>query len=90
MNGLGYEALSKGKHDEAIAIFKSNAEANPNSANCYDSLADGYAEANRWQDALMASERALALVDRFNLPNRDYFERQVKKWNEKLKPQAPP
>ena len=34
INSLGYAALSEGKTQDAIALFKRNVEANPNSAKC--------------------------------------------------------
>jgi len=84
MNGLAYAALSQGKHDEAIAIFKNIADANPHSANAYDGLADGYAGAKQWREAVTAAERALALAIQFDLPNRAYFETQSKKMKDAL------
>lgn len=85
INSLGYAALSDGKNQDAIALFKRNVEANANSANAYDSLADGYAKAERWKDAAHASDRALALAIEFDHPNRSHFVEQVKKMNDRLK-----
>jgi predicted Zn-dependent protease len=82
---LGYAALSEGKTQDAIALFKRNVEGNPNSANAYDSLADGYAKAGMWKDAARASDRAVALATEFNHPNLPYFIGQAKKMNERLK-----
>ena len=42
INALGYEYISKGKIDEAIALFKLNLEEHPESSNVYDSLGEGY------------------------------------------------
>ncbi len=85
INDLGYAALSGGKTQDAIALFKRNAEANPNSANAYDSLADGYAEAGMWKDAARAAERAVALATQFDHPRRSYFIQQARKMNDRLK-----
>lgn len=85
INSLGYAALSGGKTQDAIALFKRNVEANPNSANAYDSLADGYAKAGMWKDAARASDRAVALATEFDHPNRSYFIEQARKMNERLK-----
>ncbi len=41
-NVLGYRLLQQEKYAEAIAIFKLNVEANPESSNAYDSLAEAY------------------------------------------------
>ena len=42
LNGLGYGLLRAKKLPEAIAMFKLNAEFNPQSWNVYDSLGDAY------------------------------------------------
>ena len=85
INDFGYAALSQGKTQDAIGLFKRNVEANPNSANAYDSLANGYAKAGQWKDAVQASERAVALATQFSNPKRSYFIAQAKKVNDRLK-----
>lgn len=85
INSLGYEALSAGKTDEAITLFKRNVAANPNSASAYDSLADGHAKAGQWKEAAAASERSVELATQFNDPNIAYFKKQAKKMNDRLK-----
>ncbi len=85
INDFGHAALSQGKTQDAIGFFKRNVEANPNSADAYDSLADGYAKAGLWKDAVQASERAVALATQFSNPKRSYFIEQAKKMNDRLK-----
>jgi tetratricopeptide (TPR) repeat protein len=85
INDFGYAALSRGKTQDAIGLFKRNVEANPNSANAYDSLADGYAKAGQWKDAVQASEKALALATQFSNPKLSYFIEHAKKMNDRLK-----
>ena len=85
INELGYAALSAGKIQSAIALFKRNVDANPNSANAFDSMADGYAEAEMWKEAASASDRAAALAVQYDHPNRSYFVEQAKKMNDRLK-----
>jgi len=84
MNNLGYIALSEGRVEEAVELFKRNVEANPNSANAYDSLADGYSQAGKWMDAAGASNRAVALATEFGNPDLPYFVAQARKMNEQL------
>jgi uncharacterized protein len=84
INDFAYDALSQGKTQDAIGLFKRNVEANPNSANAYDGLADGYAKAGQWKDAAQASERAVALATQFAHPNLAYFVRQAKKMKDRL------
>jgi hypothetical protein len=88
INSLGYAALSAGKTEDAIALFKRNVEANPNSANAYDSLAEGYAKAGMWKDAARASDRAVALAIEYDHPSRAYFIEQARKLNERLKQES--
>ena len=85
INELGYAALSQGKAQDAIALFKRNVEANPNSANAHDSLSDGYAKAGMWKEAASASDRAAALAGEFDLPNRSEFIARARKMNDRLK-----
>jgi len=84
VNDFAYDALSRGKTQEAIGLFKRNVEANPNSANAYDGLADGYAKAGQWKEAAQASERAVALATQYANPNLPYFIRQAKKMKDHL------
>src|SRR5262249_18815300 len=85
INELGYAALSRGKTQDAIAFFKRNVEANPNSANAHDSLSDGYAKAGMWKEAASASDRAAALAGALDLPNRSDFIARARKMNDRLK-----
>lgn len=88
LNEFGYAALSRGKIQDAIGLFMRNVEANPNSADAYDSLANGYAKAKQWKEAVQASEKAIALATQFSNPNRPQFSEKVKKMKDRLM-QAP-
>ena len=41
INFMGYQAMQQGQNDDAIALFKLNADTYPNSANVWDSYSDG-------------------------------------------------
>lgn len=84
LNELGYAALSEGKTQDAIGLFRRNVEANPNSANAWDSLADAHAKVGDAKAALEASRRAAALATEFDLPNRVLFVEQSKKREREL------
>jgi predicted alpha/beta superfamily hydrolase len=88
INELAYDALSAGKIEAALALFKRNVQAHPNSANAYDGLADAYERAENWSEALAAAERAAALAVEFDVPNRDYFLRHAAKLKARVE-QAP-
>ncbi|MEG3192561.1 alpha/beta hydrolase-fold protein [Lysobacter sp. D1-1-M9] len=88
INRLGYVALGEGRTGDAIALFRRNVDASPESANAWDSLADGYAASEQWSDAAHAAEQSLALATRYELPNHEYFAGQLKKMQGYL--QQPP
>ncbi|MFO0944062.1 MAG: alpha/beta hydrolase-fold protein [Pirellulales bacterium] len=85
INEFAYEALSQGKTEEAITLFKRNVENNSNSANAYDGLADGLAKAGQWKEAVQASEKALSLAVQYSHPKQAYFLRQERKMKDRLK-----
>ena len=62
MNLLAYAKLQAGHNQEAIELFKLNAETYPNSANAQDSLSDGYLAAGEKNLALAAEEKCVELL----------------------------
>jgi len=42
INMVGYRAMQQGHNNDAMALFKLNADTYPNSANCWDSYSDGF------------------------------------------------
>jgi FKBP-type peptidyl-prolyl cis-trans isomerase len=61
LNGWGYRLLSNNQVREAIEVFKLNVETYPNSANVYDSLAEGYLVQGDKQQAIENYRKALEL-----------------------------
>jgi imidazolonepropionase-like amidohydrolase len=61
LNQAGYALLAAGSTQDAIAVFQLNAEAYPASADVYDSLGEGYAEAGDVPRAIECYERALSM-----------------------------
>lgn len=64
LNNYGYALLNRGKHDEAVAIFKANVENNPDDPNVYDSLGEGYVARSADGDkklAIKALETSLSM-----------------------------
>jgi len=84
VNDLGYAALSAGKTSDAITLFRRNVRDNPNSANAYDSLADGYEKAGMWKDAAAAVDRAVALAGRYRDPDRAQFVQHAEEIHRRL------
>jgi uncharacterized protein len=74
MNNLGYQLVGAGKMDEAIAVFKSNVERYPHSANVYDSLAEAYEKSGKLDLARPNYEKAVQLGAQNNDPNLQVYK----------------
>jgi CubicO group peptidase (beta-lactamase class C family) len=61
LNQIGYQLLGAGKVDDAIAIFKLNVEAFPESGNPHDSLGEAYAAKGEKVLAIKSYARSLEL-----------------------------
>jgi tetratricopeptide (TPR) repeat protein len=61
MNTLGYALLRGEAVEGAIAVFRHNVEARPDSSNVYDSLAEAYMTAGRDERAIESYERSYEL-----------------------------
>jgi len=85
INQLGYQSLVGGKSDEAIAIFKTNVERYPESANVYDSLAEAYEKSGRIDLAAPLYEKAQTLGQQYSDPNLAIYKLNFERANEKLK-----
>jgi len=74
MNNLGYQLMGAGKMNDAIAVFKSNVERYPHSANVYDSLAEAYEKSGKLDLARPNYERAVQLGTQNNDPNLQNYK----------------
>jgi predicted Zn-dependent protease len=63
LNSLGYTLLRAGRIDDAIAVFEYNVRKYPQSANCYDSLAEAFEKKGDRQQAIRNYARALSMMD---------------------------
>jgi dienelactone hydrolase len=61
-NMLGYQALQRGKGDEAVILFRMNADAHPASANVWDSYADGMQAISDTAGTLMCYRKVLEVL----------------------------
>ena len=61
-NRQGYALRDAGRLDDAIAVFRLNAEAHPSLADAFDSLADGYIAKGDTVGARRAYQQVLALL----------------------------
>ena len=78
LNNLGYQLIRANKFKEAIRIFQMNVKAFPNSANTYDSLAEGYMDEGDKPEAVAnyrkslrlnpKNRNAVAMLEKINAP----------------------
>jgi CubicO group peptidase (beta-lactamase class C family) len=61
INELGYKYLNEKKNDDALLVFKFNAEINPKSSNVYDSLGEIYLVNKDTIQAIINYKKAVAL-----------------------------
>jgi hypothetical protein len=88
LNLMGYSLLREEKDAEAVKIFQLNVRLFPESANTYDSLAEGYMLSGRRELAIENYEKALELnPDASNareilghLRKGETWDRQERKW----------
>jgi hypothetical protein len=62
LNALGYAQIQRNQRDRALAVFTLMTEAQPRSANAFDSFSEALEGAGRTAEALAAAEKALALL----------------------------
>jgi len=61
LNGFGYELLEERRLEAALAAFRINVQAFPESGNAWDSLGEGLATLGRKPEAIQAYRRAVSL-----------------------------
>ena len=61
MNSIGYSLANKRRYPEAIKVFRLNTKEYPNSANTWDSLAEGYEMAGDFKNAIKYYKKSLEL-----------------------------
>jgi predicted alpha/beta superfamily hydrolase len=85
INQIGYQHLFADQNDQAIAVFKTNVERYPDSANVYDSLAEAYERTGRIDLAAPLYEKAQALGLQNSDPNAPLYRANYERAAEKLK-----
>jgi tetratricopeptide (TPR) repeat protein len=61
LNKTGYNILGRGQHEEAVAIFSFVTQLFPNSANAWDSLAEGHLKAGQKEKAIEYYNKAISM-----------------------------
>jgi len=77
VNDIAFILLGKNKKNEAIDIFKYNLAANPNSADAYEGLAEGYEDIGNKELAIQNFRKSVELN-----PKNNYAAEYIKKLEE--------
>ena len=85
INQMGYQLQFESKPEEAIAVFKTNVERYPASANVYDSLAEAYERGGRIELAEPLYDKARILGEQNNDPNAAIYKTNYERAHAKLK-----
>ena len=85
INQIGYRHIFDGQPEEAIAVFKTNVERYPASANVYDSLAEAYERGGRLDLAEPLYDKARTLGEQNNDPNTAIYKTNYERVHAKLK-----
>ena len=73
------EALSAGKQDEAMKLLQRSLDIDPQSPGAWDRMGRAYASMGRWDDAVNAGERALALANQYEETPLSYYVDRLKR-----------
>jgi predicted alpha/beta superfamily hydrolase len=79
INSLGYALLGAKKIDEALAAFRRNVELYPQSANIYDSVADGFEAAGKPDLAAQNVEKAIEVATQTGDPLLPDFRKHLER-----------
>lgn len=85
MNQVGYQLMGAGRMEEAIAVFKTNVERYPASANVYDSLGEAYETSGKLDLARPNYEKAYTIGKQTNDPNLAIFKTNFERVTGKAK-----
>ncbi len=77
VNQMGYAALARQRHEQALAYFALNVRSFPDSANVYDSQGEGLQAAGRLEEARRSFERAVALAEKTDDANLAVFRQHL-------------
>jgi tetratricopeptide (TPR) repeat protein len=89
MNRLGYEYLQSGNNQAAIALFKLNVTAYPDSPNVYDSLADAYIANGQKDLARQNEQKTLDLLSTYTKYPEDFAKALRESAQKKLSQLSP-
>jgi uncharacterized protein len=87
VNELGYQLLHDKENEKALAAFRYNTEADPVSANAWDSLADALEQEGKADDALASCNKAVSLAEQNGDPGLDSFRKHAARLLASIKPQ---
>jgi putative intracellular protease/amidase len=87
VNVLAYQMMQSGRPQGAVEVFQWNTEANPESANAWDSLADGFEGNSDFVKAISASQKCLSILSHseHQVPQAEALENASQERIERLK-----
>jgi len=74
INFVAYQAMQRGQNDDALALFKLNANTYPNSANVWDSYSDGLQAIGNNAGALDCYKKVLEVLPNDTLIGEQFIE----------------
>jgi len=78
LNTYAYNLMNAGQHDKAIEMFVLNTKRFPKSANCFDSLGEGYATKGDNKNAILNFKKSLSMDPPPNVrANSEKFLKQL-------------
>lgn len=83
INAVGYNYLQARENEKAIAIFKTNVERFPGSANVYDSLGEAYENNGESELAAKSYKKAVSLGEKNGNANLAIYKTNLERVNKK-------
>ena len=78
LNTYGYQLMNAGQQDKAIEMFVLNTKRFPKSANCFDSLGEGYATKGDKKNAILNFKKSLSMDPSANVrANSEKYLKQL-------------
>lgn len=79
LNVIGYQYLGNNQNENAIEVFKYNAELYPNSANVYDSLGEALEKVGKYSKAIESYRAAVKLGAKNNDRNFNIYKQNLER-----------
>lgn len=78
LNSFGYNLLSDGKKETALAVFKTNTILYPNASNTFDSYAETLLDLGKTKEAVLNYEKAVTAALKYGNENLELHKENLK------------